>query len=384
MTNQITSRDYELISAYLDNQLGSQERERFEARLKIDPVLQKELNELSQTRSLLHSMPKIRAPRNYYITPQVVSKTVDSRPPMRWAPVRGIVSAIATILLVMVIFGDTFLTSTTPVALAPASVSLSPAAPAESVSVQQEVQRSEVSTTSPTEAPPMVLMQAPVIESPMPPQDTMTVGGDQNPTPTTIYLFAYPPTATPEITSTILGEQAKVTELTCEEYLANGAYPTLPYLLNCSTPTPQLSFSLQGLSPTSSATIPITITYTLTLISTPSPTVTVITVDTPFPTSTQVPSATPYPSVVPSDTPSLLMNAAPSIEQSVPSAKQLPDQEMDTGNTTPTQAIVDGEQPSAPNITFIRYLVLTAEISLAAIAILAGLIAIILRIRTGR
>ena len=78
------------------------------------------------------------------------------------------------------------------------------------------------------------------------------------------------------------------------------------------------------------------------------------------------------------------MNAAPSIEQSAPSAKQLPGQEMDTGNPTPTDADIVGEQPSAPNITFIHYLVLAAEISLAAIAIIAGLLAIILRVRTGR
>jgi hypothetical protein len=377
MTNQMTSREYELISAYLDNQLGNQERERLEARLKIDPALQKELNELSQTRSLLHNMPKIRAPRNYYINPQAVSKTVEGRLPVRWAPVMGIVSAVATILLVMVIFGDQFLTSTTPVALAPA-------APAESVSVQKEVQRSEAASTTPTEAEPMVMMQAPVIESPIPPQDTISVEGEQNPTPTTIYLFAFPPTTTPEITDTILGEQAKVTAISCEEYLANGAYPTLPYLLDCSTPTPQQSFSLQGIPPTSSATITITITYTLKLNTTPSPATTLIPSDTPFPTSTQEPSATPNPSIVPSDTPGMLMNAAPSIDQSAPSAKQLPGQEMDTGSSTPTEAIVVGEHPSTPNFSFIHYLVLTAEISLAAIAILAGIVAIIFRIRIGR
>ena len=119
----------------------------------------------------------------------------------------------------------------------------------------------------------------------------MTVEGEQNPTPTTIYLFAYPPTATPEITSTILGEQAKVTEITCEEYLANGAYPTLPYLLDCPTPTPQLPFSLQGISPTSTVIITITITHTLTLNVTPSPSATLIPTDTSLPTLTQEPSS---------------------------------------------------------------------------------------------
>jgi hypothetical protein len=377
MTNQMTSRDYELISAYLDNQLGIQECERLEARLKIDPVLQKALNELSQTRSLLHNLPKIRAPRNYYINAQLVSKTTESRSIFRWAPTMGIISAVATILLVLVIFGDTILTSTTPVVLAPA-------APAEAVQVQQDVQRSEVATSSPTEAQPLVMMEAQAIESPIPTQESMTVEGDQNPTPTTIYLFAYPPTASPEITSTILGEQAKVAEITCEEYLANGAYPILPYLLDCPTPTPQLPFSLQGILQTPTAIITITITQTLTLNPTSSPSATSIPTYTPFPTLAQEPSATPYPSVIPSDIPAPLMNTAPSIEQSAPSAKQLPDQEMDTGNPTPIVSDIAEEQPSTPNVTFIHYLVLAAEVSLAAIAIIAGIVAIILRIRTGR
>ena len=377
MKNQMTSRDYELISAYLDNQLGNQERERLEARLKIDPALQKELNTLAQTRSLLHNMPKIRAPRNYYINPQVVSKTVESRSPMHWAPAMGIVSAVATILLVMVIFGDTFLTSTTPVALAPA-------APAESVTVQQEVARSEGSTPSPTEAPPSVMMQAPAIEPSMLPAETLPVDEVQNPTPTTIYLFAYPPTATQIITSTLLGDQAKATVVTCDVYLAGSAYPTIPYILDCPTPTLEQSLSLQGIIPTPAVIITETITLTLTLNTTPSPAPTLIPTDTPLPFLIQEPSPTPYPSIVPSDTPAPLMNAAPITEQSAPSAKQLPSQEMDTGYPTATQTVVVGENPSPLNISFIRYLVLAAEISLAAIAIIAGILAIILRVRTGR
>jgi hypothetical protein len=37
--------------------------------------------------------------------------------------------------------------------------------------------------------------------------------------------------------------------------------------------------------------------------------------------------------------------------------------------------------PVGPNVSFLNYIVLTVEISLAAIAILAGITAIILRIR---
>jgi hypothetical protein len=57
---------------------------------------------------------------------------------------------------------------------------------------------------------------------------------------------------------------------------------------------------------------------------------------------------------------------------------------MDTGNPTPIVSDIAEEQPSTPNVTFIHYLVLAAEVSLAAIAIIAVIVAIILRIRTGR
>jgi anti-sigma factor RsiW len=93
MKNQITSRDYELISAYLDNQLGSQERVRLEARMKANPELQNEMHEISKTRLLIRSLPKIRAPRNYYINAQTGVKPARARQSLQLAPTFGIISA---------------------------------------------------------------------------------------------------------------------------------------------------------------------------------------------------------------------------------------------------------------------------------------------------
>jgi anti-sigma factor RsiW len=163
MKNQIKPRDYELLSAYLDNQINSKDRAYLENRLKAIPELQKELHELSKTRLLLRSMPKLRAPHNYIIS--VKTAQVNQRLPAtsRMAPVMGIMSAVATILLVLVIFSGNVLT--------PASPRIETSiieAPVQSSEVEQEaLQGAELSPTT-TEAAPMAMMEAAPVSSPEP------------------------------------------------------------------------------------------------------------------------------------------------------------------------------------------------------------------------
>jgi hypothetical protein len=361
MKNQITSREYELLSAYLDNQLGSKERAHLESRLKADTELRKELHEIEKTRLLLRSLPKLRAPRNYYLSAEVAKKPAGVHPSLRLAPAYGIVSAIATILLVLVIFGDRLITSTAPVALAPAAV-----APNESVVVQPEVQRSEASPSSPTEAVPMVMSGAPVLASPLPTTAASKVGESEVATPTTIYLDAYPPTSTSEISMSIMNVQTMTATISCEEYTESGAYPTLPY--TCPTPTGVSSEYLQSSLPTS----------TLTYSATPTPTSNTI------PAQIFPPSPTPSFTSAPTEIPLSIQSAAPESGVEAPSPVVPSDQVMDAGNPTPS-GVEPAETPgTTPNFGFIQYLLLAFEISLAAIAIIAGIIAIILLIRAGR
>ena len=63
MMTRITHRDWEALSAYLDGQLNRKERDRLEARLKASAELQDALEQLRRTRSLLRSLPPMRAPR---------------------------------------------------------------------------------------------------------------------------------------------------------------------------------------------------------------------------------------------------------------------------------------------------------------------------------
>jgi len=366
MKNQITLRDYELISAYLDNQLSDKDRAFLETRLKADPELRNELHEISKTRILVHSLPKLKAPRNYYVN----ATAVRARPTLRLAPVFGIVSAVASVLLALVIFGSTFLESNPQVAMAPSL----PVAD-ETIAVQQEVELSAASPSSPTEAAPVVMMGAPLVASPTPNIGALKAGPTEHATPTTVYLYAYPPTSTPENLTTLNEVQVETDRIHCEEIYGSSAYPTLSSQYNCPTPSPSSTSSEYSLSIQSSTSITPTIT------STPTATLTPTTTPTPTPTNTPTPTASPTPT--PTIEPPSIQNIAPTVEVESSTGITSSDQVSGLGNPTPPGQGGAVNPRTSPNMSFLNYLVLTIEISLAAIAIIAGIAAIILRIRTG-
>jgi hypothetical protein len=369
MKNQITSRDYELLSAYLDNQLDTRERARLESRLKLEPELRRELHELDETRLLMHSLPRLRAPRNYFISAETIARPVGIRQPLRLAPAYGIVSAIATILLVLVIFGDKLISSTSPVSLAPAS-----AAPTVLMEMVQEVEQSIPATSSPAEAAPKLMMEAPILDTQLPPSSELVVGESLPATPTTIYLNALPPTSTPEVSMSILNSQLAIATESCEGDGGFGGLPTLPPY--CQTPTESPSRSLLGIygnaTPDSSATETALASNTLALTYTPSPT----------PSLTASPTSSPTPSLT--DTPAFFQEATPETRIQAPLIPAPSEQVAEEADKTLSQTSTSEVTETSPNFDFLQYPVLAIELSLAAIAIIAGLIAIILRIRAGR
>lgn len=120
MKSTISRRDLELLSAYLDGQLDARRKARLEARLQTETELSKTLEELSRTRALLRSAPKLKAPRSFKLRPEMVEKR-QGRPVY---PVFQFASALAMILLVFVLIGD-YLILRTPAAGAPEMITLS-------------------------------------------------------------------------------------------------------------------------------------------------------------------------------------------------------------------------------------------------------------------
>jgi anti-sigma factor RsiW len=101
MSKKPSFRDLEQLSAYLDGELNESARQKLESRLARDPNLHTALDDISQTRALLRRTPQRRAPRNFTLSPQMVS----TRPPMpRLVPVLNYASVVA-----MLIFAFTFL-----------------------------------------------------------------------------------------------------------------------------------------------------------------------------------------------------------------------------------------------------------------------------------
>jgi anti-sigma factor RsiW len=102
MHNNVSSRDLELLSAYLDGRLEARQRDQLEARLRSNKELADTLQGLAQTRMLLRNLPKLKAPRNFRLTPEMVGKPATSR----LYPAFQFASILAGLLLVFVLAGD--------------------------------------------------------------------------------------------------------------------------------------------------------------------------------------------------------------------------------------------------------------------------------------
>ena len=83
----LSDRDLETLSAFLDGEISGRDQERLEARLQSDEALRKYLEDLRRTRTAVRSLPVLRAPRNYYLTPEMVGHTIAVHDGRRHVPI---------------------------------------------------------------------------------------------------------------------------------------------------------------------------------------------------------------------------------------------------------------------------------------------------------
>ncbi len=102
MKTSLTPRDWQEISAYLDQQLNSTARARLETRLAHEPELSQALENLRHQRALLRGLPRQRAPRNFTLTPAMAGQ--PTRQPVY--PALRLVSALASLVLVVLLVGE--------------------------------------------------------------------------------------------------------------------------------------------------------------------------------------------------------------------------------------------------------------------------------------
>lgn len=123
----LTDQDYELLSAYLDNQLTEAERTALEARLQAEPDLRRELASLRQTRALVHQLPLLKAPRDFTLDASF-ARIPRTRRILAFPAAFSALSAAAAIVLFL--FGGYFLTRSSfqaaPLSSRPAQVAQIP------------------------------------------------------------------------------------------------------------------------------------------------------------------------------------------------------------------------------------------------------------------
>lgn len=116
--------DIELLSAYLDNQLSVAERVNLERRLRAEPSLRAELEELRATATLLNSLPPAPPPRSFTLDPaKVQPRRGWFAPGAGWLRLGGVLATLlvalsATMLLIVGGGGET-----------PAQIAIAPTAP---------------------------------------------------------------------------------------------------------------------------------------------------------------------------------------------------------------------------------------------------------------
>ena len=162
MNGELSLREYELISAYLDGQLTPTEKVRLEERLDQDGQWRLALEELRETRTLLRSAPRYRAPRNFTISPEMARQY--ARKPLfpaifsfRFSAALSALALIAAFFLQLVPAGSPALLS---LQVAPAEQ----AAPlAEALPAEGEAMKAAEPQPAPTQAADLAPAEQPAI-----------------------------------------------------------------------------------------------------------------------------------------------------------------------------------------------------------------------------
>ena len=125
MNSKLTPREWEQISAYLDQELPPAERARFEEKLRSSPDLQHGLQVMRLTRDTLRSAPRRKVPHHFTLTAEMAARR---RPSLSLFPAFSFASALSLALLILSLFVSPQSTAMPKLAAAPAAQMLEMAA----------------------------------------------------------------------------------------------------------------------------------------------------------------------------------------------------------------------------------------------------------------
>jgi anti-sigma factor RsiW len=155
-----------MLSAYLDGMLSSKEQAKVEHHLRLCPTCAHNLSTLRQTVNLLRAMPSVPVPRAFTIRAPV--ETRRARPAWGLRLLQG-ATAVAALMLVVVLVGDIWLGGLQLGRPQPALVSEQPLAVVQEVEVTRIVEKESVVTEEmEAEGGTVVAMAPPPLATPTP------------------------------------------------------------------------------------------------------------------------------------------------------------------------------------------------------------------------
>jgi hypothetical protein len=94
----LKSSDLKLLSAYVDGECSKRQAEKIESRLRAEPELRQALEELRATAALLRSLPEVKPPRSFALTPEMVgSRKKQPYPVLRLATALAAIAFVAMV-----------------------------------------------------------------------------------------------------------------------------------------------------------------------------------------------------------------------------------------------------------------------------------------------
>ena len=183
MSQFLSPRDLEQLSAYLDQQLSREEYRQIEKRLQVESNLRYELEELRQTRFLLRSLSYVHVPRNFTLAPHLFG----AQPYRSSVPILSFASAVAAALLIFLLVGEWLFTRSLGAAT-PVAANLPPTQPAllfEPAEQTVEAESAEAETTAYPEPYPFLEQPALEMAAPAAAPTAVTAAATATPAPTT-------------------------------------------------------------------------------------------------------------------------------------------------------------------------------------------------------
>ncbi len=167
---QLSHREWETLSSYLDGQLTHKEQQNLEAKLALKADWRAGLEELRRTRAIVRAHVPIRAPRNFTLTPEMAGVKPRTMQPGRLLPAMRLVATFSSFLFVLVVAGELFLGSR-PVAapMMQAETALEAVPAAESLLVEPETAMKADTQEQEVAAPPAEIARA--LEASSPPME---------------------------------------------------------------------------------------------------------------------------------------------------------------------------------------------------------------------